>query len=262
MSQRVWERHSSAERWRKWGLQLVGLMIVIWAAAAMDIHWPFVADAPEQIVDLAGRMVPPDWPFALQIVDPLLETINIATIGTLVGGLLSIPVALMAAQNVTPNRVTLWIARVIVVGSRSVNELVWALIFAVVFGPGPAAGMVAIAVSSIGFISKLIAEGIEEIDPGQVEAVRATGAGPGQVLVYGIVPQIMPTVVGVMTFRWDINIRQSSIIGLVGAGGIGITLNNAMNSFAWREVTIILLAILAIVALSEWVSAALRKRVT
>jgi phosphonate transport system permease protein len=121
---------------------------------------------------------------------------------------------------------------------------------------------VAIAVSSVGFISKLIAEGIEEIDPGQVEAVRATGAGPGKVLVYGVVPQIMPTVLAVMAFRWDINIRQSSIIGLVGAGGIGIALNNAMNSFAWREVTVILLAILAIVALSEWVSTALRKRVT
>ncbi|NBB68921.1 MAG: ABC transporter permease subunit [Alphaproteobacteria bacterium] len=123
-------------------------------------------------------------------------------------------------------------------------------------------GAVAIAVSSVGFISKLIAEGIEEIDPGQVEAVRATGAGPGKVLVYGVVPQIMPTVLAVMAFRWDINIRQSSIIGLVGAGGIGIALNNAMNSFAWREVTVILLAILAIVALSEWVSTALRKRVT
>jgi phosphonate transport system permease protein len=93
-----------------------------------------------------------------------------------------------------------------------------------------------------------------------VEAVRATGAGPGQVLIYGILPQVMPTIVGVMTFRWDINIRQSSIIGLVGAGGIGIALNNAMNTFAWREVTVILLAILAIVAISEWVSAALRKR--
>jgi phosphonate transport system permease protein len=233
---------------------------VVWALLALDVYWPFVLDAPEQIGDLAGRMVPPDWPYAVRIVDPLLETINIATIGTVVGGLLSVPVALMAAQNLTPNRVTLWIARVIVVGSRSVNELVWALIFAVVFGPGPAAGMVAIAVSSIGFISKLVAEGIEEIDPGQVEAVRATGAGPAQVLVYGVLPQVMPTIVGVMTFRWDINIRQSSIIGLVGAGGIGIALNNAMNTFAWREVTVILLAILAIVALSEWVSAALRKR--
>jgi phosphonate transport system permease protein len=257
---RVWQRRTSAQRLRQFALQLFGVAAIVWAGMAMDIHWPFVADAPEQIGDLAGRMVPPDWPFFLQIVDPMLETINIATIGTLLGGLLSIPVALLAAQNITPNSTTLWLARVIVVGSRSVNELVWALIFAVVFGPGPAAGMVAIAVSSIGFTAKLVAEGIEEIDPRQVEAIRATGAGPGKVLVYGIVPQIMPVIVGVMTFRWDINIRQSSIIGLVGAGGIGITLNNAMNTFAWREVTVILIAIFAVVMLSEWLSATMRRR--
>jgi len=260
-SPRIWERYSSARRFQRFALQLVAVAIIVWAAMAMDIHWPFVIDAPQQVYDLADRMVPPDWPFFITIVDPMIETINIATIGTILGGLLSIPVALIAAGNITPNAYTLWLARVIVVGSRSVNELVWALMFAVVFGPGPAAGMVAIAVSSIGFISKLVAEGIEEIDPGQVEAVRATGASPAKVLIYGILPQVMPTIVGVMTFRWDINIRQSAIIGLVGAGGIGITLNNAMNSFAWREVTVILIAIFAVVAASEWASATLRKRV-
>lgn len=257
---RIWQRYSRTERMRQFALQLGGVVALVWALMALDIHWPFVLDAPQQIGDLANRMVPPDWPFFLEIVDPMLETINIATIGTLLGGLLSIPVALMAAQNLTPNQTVLWFARVIVVGSRSVNELVWALIFAVVFGPGPAAGMVAIAVSSVGFTSKLVAEGIEEIEPGQVEAVRATGASPAKVLIYGILPQVMPTIVGVMTFRWDINIRQSSIIGLVGAGGIGITLNNAMNTFAWREVTVILMAIFAVVAASEWLSATLRKR--
>jgi phosphonate transport system permease protein len=122
------------------------------------------------------------------------------------------------------------------------------------------AGVVAIAVSSVGFTSKLIAEGIEEIDPGQVEAIAATGAGRGQVLVYGIVPQIMPTIAGVLTFRWDINIRQSSVIGLVGAGGIGITLNSAMNLFNWDQVSVILLAILLAVLASDWVSDILRRQ--
>jgi phosphonate transport system permease protein len=112
----------------------------------------------------------------------------------------------------------------------------------------------------VGFTSKLIAEGIEEIDPGQVEAIAATGAGRGQVLVYGIVPQIMPTIAGVLTFRWDINIRQSSVIGLVGAGGIGITLNSAMNLFNWDQVSVILLAILLAVLASDWVSDILRRQ--
>ncbi|WP_018717822.1 phosphonate ABC transporter, permease protein PhnE [Arhodomonas aquaeolei] len=259
---RPWHRYSARERLARFAAWLVAVAVIAWSATTLDIYWPFVLDAPEQVADLAGRMVPPDWPFFLQIIDPMVETLNIATLGTILGAVLSVPVALMAAQNTTPNQTTLWLARVIVVGSRSVNELVWALIFAVVFGPGATAGMVAIGVSSVGFISKLIAEGIEEIDDGQVDAINATGAGRGQVLIYGVLPQVMPTIIGVLTFRWDINIRQSSIIGLVGAGGIGITLSNQMDSFAWDNVSVILIAIFAVVMASEWVSAALRRRVT
>lgn len=261
-SSRPWQRFTPRERLARFAAYLAAVAIVVWSATTLDIQWPFVLDAPEQIADLAERMVPPDWPFFLRIVEPMVETINIATLGTIFGALLSVPVALLAAHNTTWNGATLWLARVIVVGSRSVNELVWALLFGVVFGPGAMAGMVAIAVSSVGFTSKLIAEGIEEIDPGQVDAVRSTGAGRGQALIYGVLPQIMPTIIGVLTFRWDINIRQSSIIGLVGAGGIGITLNNQMNSFAWDNVTVILIAIFAVVMASEWISAKLRARVT
>lgn len=176
--------------------------------------------------------------------------------------MLSVPTALLAARTTTPNAVTLWLARVVIVTSRSVNELVWALIFAAIFGTGPLAGVAAIAVRSVGFTSKLIAESIEEIDPRQVEGVQATGATSATTLIYGIVPQIMPAVVGVVTFRWDINIRQSSVIGLVGAGGIGITLNSAMNTFQWDQVTVILIAIFATVMASEWVSDVAHRYVT
>jgi len=241
-------------------VKLLAVAIVVWSATGLDIHWPFILDAPRQVLDLGLRMLPPDISFVDDIVPPMLETINIATLGTVLAGALSVPVALMAAQNTTINQATLWAARVIVVSSRSVNELIWAIIFAEIFGPGPFAGVVAIAVSSVGFTSKLIAEGIEEIDSGQVEAVTATGAGQGKVLAYGIVPQIMPTVAGVLTFRWDINIRQSSVIGLVGAGGIGITLNSAMNLFNWDQVSVILLAILLAVLASDWVSNILRRQ--
>ncbi|MBK1698509.1 phosphonate ABC transporter, permease protein PhnE [Rhodovibrio salinarum] len=259
---RVWRRRSRQETLRRFALQLIGLMVVLWAVWGLDVHWPFVLDAPEQVVDLAGRMLPPAWSFTGEIIAPMVETINIATLGTILACLLSIPVALMAAQNTTLNRTTLWIARVIVVTSRSINELVWAIIFAAIFGPGPLAGVVAIGIRSIGFTAKLIAEGIEEIDRGQVEAIEATGANRAKVLAYGILPQIMPTIVGVVTFRWDINIRQSSVIGLVGAGGIGITLNSAMNLFNWPQVTIILIAIFIVVMASEWVSDFLRKQFT
>lgn len=257
---RIWKRRSRGERLRRFSLQLVSVMVVVWSAASLDIYWPFVLDAPAQVLDLGLRMLPPDISFFDDIIAPMIETINIATLGTILAAFLSIPVALMAAQNTTRNQTTLWLARVIVVTSRSVNELVWAIIFTVIFGPGPLAGVIAIAIRSIGFTSKLIAEGIEEIDRGQVEAITATGATQSKILTYGIIPQIMPTVVGVLTFRWDINIRQSSVIGLVGAGGIGITLNSAMNMFKWDQVTVILVAIFVVVMASEWLSDFLRKK--
>ena len=258
----VWRRHGRARRLRAFAVQLLVVMIVVWAAASLDVHWPFVLDAPEQVLDLSGRMLPPDWTFVDDVIPPMIETINIATLGTILACALSVPVAILAARNTTINGATLWIARVVVVTTRSINELVWAIIFSEVFGPGPLAGVTAIGIRSIGFTAKLIAEGIEEIDPGQVEAVKATGASRGKVLLYGVLPQIMPTIVGVVTFRWDINIRQSSVIGLVGAGGIGITLNSAMNLFNWDQVTVILLAIFIVVMASEWVSDRLRTRVT
>lgn len=262
MGPRPWQRHTGRHRLARFAGWLGFVAALVWSVSSLDIHWPFVADAPAQAADLADRMIPPDWPFFARIVDPMVETINIATLGTLLGALLSIPIALMAAHNTTRNGVTLWSARIVVVGSRSVNELVWALIFGVIFGPGAAAGAAAIGVSSVGFTSKLVAEGIEEIDPGQVAAIEATGASRSRVVLYAVLPQVMPTIVGVLTFRWDINIRQSSIIGLVGAGGIGVTLNNQMNSFAWDNVTVILIAVFAVVMASEWVSARLRRAVT
>jgi len=123
------------------------------------------------------------------------------------------------------------------------------------------AGIVAIALRSIGFVAKLLYEAIEEIDPLQVEAVRATGASEAQIVSYAIVPQVMPAFAGISVFRWDINIRESTVLGLVGAGGIGLELQASLNVLAWPRVTVILLAILATVLISEWVSARIRHAV-
>ena len=120
------------------------------------------------------------------------------------------------------------------------------------------AGVLAIGFRSIGFCAKLLYEAIEEIDPVQVEAVTATGAGRGQQLVYGIVPQILPAFAGISVFRWDINIRESAVLGLVGAGGIGLQLDSSIATLAWTQVSLILLVILATVIVSEWVSARIR----
>jgi phosphonate transport system permease protein len=131
-----------------------------------------------------------------------------------------------------------------------------------VFGPGPLAGICAVAARSVGFVAKLLAESIEEADRGQVEAIAATGASTGQVYLVGILPQVMPVLIGTTVYRWDINVRESSVLGFVGAGGIGLHLYASINQFAWQQVLVVLAAILVIVIASEAVSAYVRARIS
>jgi phosphonate transport system permease protein len=184
---------------------------------------------------------------------------GIATLGTAIGILVAMPVAYCAARNTTPSAsLARPLALFIIVSSRSINSLIWALMLVTIVGPGVFAGIIAIGLRSIGFCAKLLYEAIEEIDTSQVEAVRATGATGAQVTAYGIVPQVMPAFAGISVFRWDINIRESTILGLVGAGGIGLPLNAAITTLAWTQVSLIMLVIIATVVLSEWVSAKVR----
>jgi phosphonate transport system permease protein len=194
--------------------------------------------------------------------EPLWDTINIATLGTLLAIVAAVPLAFLAARNTTPSaRMVRPLVLVLIVASRSINSLIWGLLLVTIIGPGVFAGVIAIALRSIGFIAKLLYEAIEEIDQSQVDAVTATGASSLQVLDQAIVPQVMPAFAGITVFRWDINIRESTVLGLVGAGGLGLKLQASLNTLAWNQVTVILLVILATVAISEWISARVRHAV-
>ena len=257
-----WRRHTARQRAGRLSLQLALAVVTAWMLARLGVRWDYVADAPAQIGDLLGRMLPPQWSFAGALIGPTLQTLNIATVGTAGAVVLALPVALLAARNTTLNGATYAAARLVMVVSRSVDTLIWALIFIVVVGPGSLAGALAVAVRSVGFVSKLLAEGIEETDIGQVEAVVATGADRWRVLAYAIVPQVRPVFAGVCIYRWDINIRESTVLGLVGAGGIGFALNEAILGLEWSRVGLILLVILGVVVASEVVSALVRRRLT
>ena len=259
---RAWRRYSPAQTLARAGAQLAVAVLAAVMLARLGIRWDYVADSPAQIGDLLGRMFPPEWSFAGRLVDPLLQTVNIATLGTAAAVVLSVPIAFLAARNTTPNRATYALGRLVMVVSRSVDTLIWALVFIIVVGPGSLAGLLAVAVRSVGFVSKLFAEGIEEIDRGQVEAVTATGATRWQILVYAVLPQVRPVFAGVCVYRWDINIRESTVLGLVGAGGIGFALNEAILGLEWSRVGLILTVVLAVVIVSEAISAFLRGRVT
>jgi phosphonate transport system permease protein len=256
-----WRQRTSAQQlalWCGW-FALVALFVFAWRVMTKGTIWAFVWDAPRQAGDLFSRMASPRFGYLTELWWPLWETINIATLGTLLAVLLSVPLAFLAARNTTPSAAIVRpIALLVIVSSRSINSIIWGLLLVAIVGPGQLAGILAIMLRSLGFIGKLLYEAIEEIDAGQVEAVSATGASRWQVIDYGIVPQILPAFAGITVFRWDINIRESTVLGLVGAGGLGLQLQASLNVLAWGQVTVIFIVILATVLISEWVSAKVR----
>ncbi|MEX2536230.1 MAG: phosphonate ABC transporter, permease protein PhnE [Trueperaceae bacterium] len=259
----VWRLRTPRQALLTWLGWLLGLIVVAvcFRFVSGQTMWVFVWDAGAQAADLASRMVPPEWSYARRLWVPLWDTVNIATFGTLIALVVSVPVAFLAARNTTPHPVFRQAALVIIVFSRSVNSLIWALLLVSVLGPGLLAGIIAIALRSIGFVSKLLFEAIEEINPRPIEALAATGAQGGQVLGYGVVPQIMPAFAGISVYRWDINIRESTVLGLVGAGGIGLQLDASIGELQWARASVIFVMILVLVVFSEWVSARVRQSI-
>ena len=258
---KIWQRRSGRESLFHWILWLLGIAIFAycWQKISAATTWFFVWDAPRIADDIWTRATPPKWEYITQLGKPIWDTFNIATLGTIFALILAVPVAFLAARNTSPSRLFIRpVALLIIVSTRSINSLIWALLLIAIIGPGVFSGVVAIAIRSIGFCAKLLYEAIEEIDATQVEAISATGASRWQVMAYGIVPQVLPAFVGIAVFRWDINIRESTVLGLVGAGGIGLQLSSSLNVLAWPQVSLILLVILVAVVISEWVSAKVR----
>ncbi|HCG64535.1 MAG TPA: phosphonate ABC transporter, permease protein PhnE [Sphaerochaeta sp.] len=255
-----WERFTAKQRFLRFIAYLTVAVLLYWTVSSIDIYWPWVWSAPIEIQDMISRMIPPNPGALPEIIPALIETINIATIGTVFAVLISLPVAYFGASNVSPNKVMLWIARVIIVSSRSIDTLIWALLFVAILGPGPMAGVFAVTFRAIGFLAKLIGESIEEMDWGPVEALQSSGASKAHIISYAIVPQVLPTFWAVTILRWDINIRESTVLGMVGAGGIGMLFQVAIDLFRWRDVSMVLFSIILVVLFGEIVTSIVRKK--
>ncbi len=256
-----YQRFTPLQRAARYLVYLIMLASLIASVRTVEVIPEFLYDAPTQMLDMFERMWPLDVAaYPTSIHHALMETLNIATLGTLLCLIMAIPLALLNARNVVHSRILNWIAQVFLVTSRSVNSLVWALLFVAIFGPGIIAGVLAVALRSVGFVGKLLAEALEEINMGSIEALRATGASMPSILVKGYWPQVVPAFFSIVLFRWDINVRESAVLGLVGAGGIGVVLNDAMNLFQWQLVATILASILVVVLLAEWVVVRVRKK--
>ncbi len=262
VAERIWRRFSPAQRLARFSVYLVIVAAIAASVQSVEVIPEFLADAPEQVVDLLTRMWPADWAHYPDTVhDALIETLHIATLGTLLSLVLAMPVGILAAHNLVPSTPVNLIAKLILVSSRSVNSLVWALLFVGIFGPGALAGTLAIAFRSIGFVGKLFGEALEEAQRGPIEALTAAGAPWMSRMTYGYWPQVSPAFWSIALFRWDINVRESAVLGLVGAGGIGMVLDSALNLFQWPRVAVVLIAIFAVVVVAEVVVTQVRRRV-
>ena len=240
-----------------WGL---GLAFLAWNVLSLEVDPARVARGLSRLGLVAAKAWPPDLSRSGMLLSGVLESIEIATLSTVFGVLLGIPVAVLAARNVVPLPVYAG-GRIAVTLGRTVHELILAIVFVKAVGFGPLAGVLTLTVGAVASFAKLLAEHIETIDRGPIEAIRATGASRGAVLVYGVLPQVLPRIIGLSIYQWDVHLRHSTIIGIVGAGGIGATLYNAFARYDYDVALTILIVIVLIVLTGEAVSAVARRAV-
>jgi phosphonate transport system permease protein len=241
-------------------LALLGIAIVVQTLIVVEARPQDLITGVHGMADLIRRAMPPDFSQLPSAAWPTLQTIDIALFGTMVGIVIALPLALLAAANMTPSRYAYYAARGVIGFTRAVPDLVWALLFVTAVGLGPFPGGLALGVHSVGMLGRLFAETIEQMDMAPIHALELTGARRLQVFSHGIIPTILPSLLGISLYRLDENIRSSLVLGFVGAGGIGFQLLTAMNLFQYQEVSLLLIIIFVIVLGAERISAALRER--
>lgn len=232
------------------GIWVLLAAYLVWSMGSLEMDWERVSKGLPRAGDMLSRMFPPDFSRQSLLIRGIVESIQMAFAASLIGMILAIPLGLAAASNLAPRPVYL-AARAIIVLSRTFHEVIVAIFFVKIFGFGPLAGLLTLSVASVSFISKMIAEDIENMNMGQVEAIRATGASFSKLLIYAVQPQVLPRYLGVCIYRLDANLRHSTVVGIVGAGGIGMTLTATFKRYDYDFSLAILLTIIALVFLGE-----------
>ena len=248
-------------RWKAAGAAAVALGILTVTASQIGMSPAALVRGVPFMWDFLRRLLPPDLAYLPLLRAATIETIQIAVCGTLLSILCSIPLAVLGARNTSPHALVFHGTRLLLNGLRAINELVFALIFVSAVGLGPFAGVLAIAMHATGMLAKFTAEEIEGVDRGQVEAVQATGARRLQVILFGVVPQVIPAFVSYAIYRLDVSIRSATVLGLVGAGGLGFSLFKTMKLFRYHETATCILVIFLLVLVSDAICARLRARV-
>ena len=244
----------------RWTIAVAALAYLLVAALTLPVDFPRLVAGVDRARGLFSSFLTPDlsarWP---EVRAGLLESLSITAVATLVGVLASLPLALGAAKNLAPTPIYL-VCRAVLAGARAFHEIIVAILLVAMFGFGPLAGALTLAFATVGFVGKLLAEEIEGADRAQLDAIRATGASWAQLIVYAVQPQVAPRLLGLALYRLDINFRESAVIGIVGAGGIGVTLMTAMSRYEYDVAGGVLLIIIGVVLAVEYTSGLLRRR--
>lgn len=263
MNQRIEQAY--ANRPKRWLFELVTAAVVVgllvWSATAVETAGTTQSGAKIAMNILAG-IFHPDTGLLFNLTTQgvpylLLETICIAFLGTVVGAIISIPLAFLSAANLTPRPVA-FVGRILIMAIRTVPAFVYGLMFIRVTGPGAFAGLLTMSLCSVGMVSKMYIEAIEDLDVRVLESLDAAGCTTWQKIRYGILPQLMPNFASTSIYRFDINLRDATVLGLVGAGGIGAPLIFAMNAYRWEEAGAILAGLIVLVLIVEWISTKIR----
>ena len=246
--------------WLRFAVAAGAVTYLVLAIGTIDVNWARVSEGFLRAARIFSGFLSPEFSSRWSdIQQGMIESLTMTVTATVAGVILAVPFGLGAARNLAP----WWLygfCRCVIAIARALQDIIVAIFFVAMFGFGPFAGFLTLALSTIGFLSKLLADDIEEIDPAQVEAIRATGAGFWQVIDFAVASQVIPRLVGLTAYKVDINFRESSVIGIVGAGGIGATLNTAMDRYEYGSAAAILLIIIGVVMVCEYSSGIIRKR--
>jgi len=245
----------------KLGSFILSIIILIWALLGVNINFSKLLSGVSSIINIISLMFPPNLSFLNDTLVRIMESVTIAFLGTTIGSVFAVPVAFIAAQNIFSLKIISWAGRQILNAIRTFPTLILAVFFVAAFGPGKLAGLLAVGLHSIGMLGKLYTDVIENIDTGSISAIEASGANKLEVLWYAVFPQILPEFIAISLYRFEINMRASTVLGLVGAGGIGMILSQALNYRRWSVVGMALIVIVIAVTIVDYSSAYLRKKI-
>jgi phosphonate transport system permease protein len=245
----------------KFSMVLLVMLVLYWSGKGADISASRFINGMPAILNYLSRMFPPDWSYLKVIWIPTIETIEIAIWGTLLSIIVAVPLGFLAALNIAPHRVIFEFSRFTLNALRGVSELVFALVFVSAVGLGPFPGVLALALHNAGMLGKFFAEAIEAVDPGPMEALKATGATWSQGIVYAIIPQIVPHFVTYTLYRFEVSIRAATVLGLVGAGGIGFHLISSIRLFDYQTTSVILITIVLLTVITDFVGTKIRSKI-